>query len=32
METVYAFLLVGVFLLVSVVGGVTVYRLFKGQG
>jgi hypothetical protein len=31
LEVVYASLLVGAFLLVGVLGGLTVYRLYKGQ-
>jgi len=31
LEVVYVSLLIGVFLLVSALGGLTVYRLFKGQ-
>jgi hypothetical protein len=31
LEVVYASLLVGAFLLVSALGGLTVYRRFKGQ-
>jgi hypothetical protein len=31
LEVVYASLLIGAFLLVSMLGGLTVYRLFKGR-
>ena len=32
LDVVYAALLVAALLLVSVLGGLTVYRLYKGQG